>query len=172
MAADIGIYIIRARTNWDCSTFELPIPGTPSSPHPGLDPADLVFSPFIITLDNDDYKATEYRLTEVENGVQLLSFIVQFEGKSVTVSEYIQPPEFTEIPEFRQRFLDNTIKQYATIQTSNGTIFLGKQVKQNDRQLGIMLERGLIVMFNPEQELTQAEWRRLGEQFDIQKISN
>lgn len=133
---------------------------------------DLVFSPFIITLDNDEYKATEYRLTEVENGVQLLSFFVQFEGKSVTVSEYIQPPEFTEIPEFRQRFLDNTIKQYATIQTSNGTIFLGKQVKQNDRQLGIMLERGLIVMFNPEQELTQAEWRRLGEQFDIQKISN
>jgi hypothetical protein len=35
-----------------------------------------------------------------------------------------------------------------------------------------MLERGLIVMFNPEQELSQAEWRRLGDQFDIQKITN
>ena len=132
----------------------------------------LTFSPFIITLDNKDFKATDYKLAEVENGVQLLSFIVRFEGKSVTVSEYVQPPQFTEIPEFKQRFLDNAIRQYATVQTVNGTLYLGKQVKQNDRQLGIMLERGLIVMFNPEKELTQAEWRRLGDQFDIQKISN
>jgi hypothetical protein len=133
---------------------------------------ELVFSPFIVTLDNNAYEATDYKLSEVDKGVQLLSFVVRFDNKSVTVSEYVQPPEFTEIPEFRQRFLDNAIKQYATVQTANGTIYLGKQVRQNDRQLGIMLERGLIVMFNPEQELTQAEWRRLGDQFDIQKISN
>ena len=132
----------------------------------------LTFSPFIVTLDNKDFKATDYKLAEVEDGAQLLSFVVRFEGKSVIVSEYVQPPQFTEIPEFKQRFLDNAIKQYATVQTVNGTLYLGKQVKQNDRQLGIMLERGLIVMFNPEQELTQAEWRRLGDQFDIQKISN
>jgi hypothetical protein len=35
-----------------------------------------------------------------------------------------------------------------------------------------MLERGLVVIFNPETELSQAQWRRLGEQFDIQRISN
>lgn len=133
---------------------------------------DLTFSPFIVTLDNKAYKATDYKLAEVEEGVQLLSFVVHFEGKSVIVSEYMQPPQFTEIPEFKQRFLDNVIKQYATVQSVNGTIYLGKQVKQNDKQLAIMLERGLIVMFNPEKELTQAEWRRLGDQFDIQKISN
>lgn len=133
---------------------------------------DLTFSPFIVTLDNKDYKVTDYKLAEVEKGVQLLSFIVQFEGKSVTVSEYMQPPQFSEIPEFKQRFLDNAIQQYATVQSVNGTIYLGKQVKQNNKQLGIMLERGLIVMFNPEKELTQAEWRRLGDQFDVQKISN
>lgn len=132
---------------------------------------DLTFSPFVVTLDNKNYTATDYKLAEVEKDVQLLSFVVHFEGKDVTVSEYMQPPQFTEIPEFKQRFLDNVIKQYATVQTVNGTIYLGKQVKQNDRQLAIMLERGLIVMFNPERELTQAEWRRLGDQFDIQKIS-
>jgi hypothetical protein len=133
---------------------------------------DLAFSPLIVTLDNRNYEATDYKLSEVEEGIQLLSFIVHFEGKSVTVSEYVQPPQFAEIPEYKQRFLDNVIKQYATVQTSNGTIHLGKQQKQNDKQLGIMLERGLVVMFNPEQDLTQAEWRRLGEQFDIQKISS
>lgn len=133
---------------------------------------DLTFSPFVVTLDNKNYEVTDYKLAEVEKGVQLLSFIVHFEDKSVTVSEYTQPPQFTEIPEFKQRFLDNAIQQYATVQTANGTIHLGKQVKQGGRQLGIMLERGLIVMFNPERELTQAEWRRLGDQFDIQKISN
>ncbi len=133
---------------------------------------ELTFSPFLVTLDNKDYTVTDYRLAEVEKGVQLLSFIVHFEGKSVTVSEYTQPPQFTEIPEFKQRFLDNAIQQYATVQTANGSIYLGRQVKQNNKQLGIMLERGLVVMFNPEKELTQAQWRRLGDQFDIQKISN
>lgn len=133
---------------------------------------DLTFSPFVVTLDNKEYKVTDYKLATMEDGVQLLSFIVHFEGKSVTASEYVQPPQFNEIPEFKQRFLDNAIQQYATVQTANGTIHLGKQVKQGGKQLGIMLERGLIVMFNPEKELTQAEWRRLGDQFDIQKISN
>lgn len=133
---------------------------------------ELTFSPFVVTLDNKSYKATDYRLSEVETGIQLFSFVVRFDSKTVTVSEYIQPPQFTEIPEYKQRFLDNVIKQYATVQTSNGTIYLGKQQKQNDKQLGILFERGLVVMFNPDQDLTQAEWRRLGEQFDIQKISN
>lgn len=133
---------------------------------------DLTFSPFIVTLDNRDYTATNYKLSEVESEVQLLSFNVLFNKKVVTVSEYVQPPQFVEIPEFKERFLNNVIKQYATVQTANGTVYLGRQVKQNDRQLGIMLERGLIVMFNPEQELSQAEWRRLGDQFDIQKIRN
>lgn len=133
---------------------------------------ELGFSPFVVTLDNKEFKATNYKLSEVENGVQLFSYVVHFDGKSVTVSEYVQPPQFEEITEYKQRFLDNVIKQYATIQTSNGTIYLGKQQKQNNRQLGIMLERGLIVMFNPEQDLSQSEWRKLGEQFDIQKISN
>ena len=133
---------------------------------------DLTFSPFLITLDNENYKATDYKLAEVESGVQLLSFVVQSGGKNVTISEYIQPPQFTEIPEFKQRFLDNAIQQYATVQTANGTIYLGKQIKQNGKQHGIMLERGLVVMFNPASELTQAEWRRLGDQFDIQKIDS
>ena len=133
---------------------------------------DLTFSPFIITLDNEKYEATDYRLAEVDAGVQLFSFIVHFENKTVTVSEYVQPPQFAEIPEFKQRFLDNAIKQYATVQSANGTIYLGKQVKQDGKQLGILLERGLVVMFNPSSELSQAEWRRLGDQFDIQKISN
>lgn len=132
---------------------------------------ELTFSPFIITLDNEKYKAIDYKVVEVDKGVQLLSFVVLFEDKRVTVSEYAQPPQFTEIPEFKQRFLDNAIKQNGTVQTANGTIYLGKQVKQADKQLAIILERGLIVLFNPENELSQAEWRRLGDQFDIQKIT-
>lgn len=134
--------------------------------------SELTFSPFIVTLDNRDYTATDYKLSAVDTDVQLLSFKVSFEGKAVTVSEYVQPPQFVEIPEFKERFLNNVIKQYATVQTANGTVYLGRQVKQDDRQLGIMLERGLIIMFNPDQELSQAEWRRLGDQFDIQKITN
>lgn len=133
---------------------------------------DLTFSPFVVTLDNKEYKAIDYKLTEVEKGVQLFSFIVQFEGQRVTVSEYVQPPQFTDIPEYKDRFLDNVIKKTSTVQTANGTIYLGQQTKQNDKQLGIMLERGLVILFNPEKELSHSQWRRLGDQFDIQKISN
>jgi hypothetical protein len=133
---------------------------------------DLTFSPLVVTLDNRDYKATSYKLSQVEGGIQLLSFVVHFENKAVTVSEYAQPPEFVEITEYKERFLNNIIKQYATVQTANGTIYLGKQTKQGNKQLGIMLERGLVILFNPGAELTQAEWRRFGEQFDIQKISS
>jgi hypothetical protein len=89
----------------------------------------------------------------------------------VTLSEYPQPPQFNDIPEYRDRFLNNIASQYKTVQSASGVIYLGKMVKQDGRQLGIMLERGLIVFMNPERELSDAEWRQLGDLLEIRKIT-
>lgn len=133
---------------------------------------ELTFSPFVLTLDSKTYKATDYKLSEVIDNVQLFSFVVSSTHKSATISEYTQPAEFTDIPEYKERFLTNVIKQYATVQTSNGTVYLGRQQKQDNKQLGVMIEKGLIVLLNPKTELTNSEWRILGEQLEIQKISS
>lgn len=133
---------------------------------------ELTFSPFVLRLDAKGYTVTNYRAATAEDNTQIFSYIIHTNDKTITITEYSQPPQFTDIPEYKDRFLTNVIKQNATVQTSNGTIYLGKLTKQNDKQLGIMLERGLIVMMNPGEELSPAEWRRLGEQIEIQRISN
>ncbi len=98
--------------------------------------------------------------------------MIHFDGNTVTVSEYSQPPEFTEIPEYKNRFLSNVINQYDTVQTSNGTIYLGRATKQDKKQLALMIERGLLVFMSPDKDLANAQWRSIGDQFEIQKITD
>lgn len=131
----------------------------------------ITFSPFLIPVDSMQYEATDYKLSNVENNIQLLSYILTSKDGQVTVSEYPQPPQFTDIPEYKERFLANIIKQYATVQTASGTIYLGRQTKQDNKQLAIMIERGLIVLMNPQKDLTEQQWRVIGEQLEIQKIN-
>lgn len=131
---------------------------------------ELTFSPLVIPSNNKTYTTTEYKFNTAEGTVQILTYIIHTpEGVRVSVSEYTQPPEFTDIPEYKERFLTNIAKQYATVQTSNGTVYLGRMTKQDNKQLGIFLERGLIVFMSPDRELNEADWRQLGDSFEIQK---
>jgi hypothetical protein len=34
-----------------------------------------------------------------------------------------------------------------------------------------MIERGLLVFMNPDKELSEAEWRSIGDQLEIQKVN-
>lgn len=133
---------------------------------------ELTFSPFVLPVESKGFKTTDYRLTNAENNTPLLSYVITSKDVQVTISEYPQPPQFTDIPEYKERFLSNVIKQYATVQTANGTIYLGRQEKQNNKQLAIMIERGLIVLMNPAKDLTDQQWRAIGEQLEIQKIES
>lgn len=133
--------------------------------------SELTFSPFVLSLESNEFKATDYRLSQAETDVQLLSFVLTSKDIQITVSEYPQPPQFTDIPEYKERFLSNVIKQYAAVQTASGTIYLGRQEKQGNKQLAIMMERGLIVLMNPNKDLTDQQWRVIGEQLEIQRVS-
>lgn len=132
----------------------------------------LTFSPFVLPGDTKKYSVTDYKFSTAENKVQILSYLIHLKDGTITVSEYPQPPEFTDIPEYKDRFLSNVINQYDTVQTANGTIYLGRAIKQNNEQLAIMIERGLLVFMKPDKELDSTQWRNLGDQLEIQKVTS
>lgn len=144
----------------------------PTSPIPASIEKQLTFSPFILPSDVKNYTTSDYKFSTAEGQVPILSFIIHVDQTKLTVSEYTQPSEFAEIPEYKEHFLSNVINQYATVQTSNGTIYLGHMEHQANKQLGIMIERGLLVLMSPNEDLTSEQWRGLGDQLEIQKIDN
>jgi hypothetical protein len=141
------------------------------NPIPSDVQTQLTFSPLVIPKETSGFTTSDYKFTTVENNLKILSFIIATPTTSVSVSEYPQPIEFIEIPEYKDRFLTNAINQYSVVPSSNGSIYLGRAVKQDNRQLAIMIERGLLVFMNPDKELSEAEWRSIGDQFEIQKVN-
>lgn len=134
--------------------------------------SQLTFSPFVIPVDSKDFLTSNYKFSTAEGKVQILSFLIKYQNNTVSVSEYSQPPQFTDIPEYKNQFLTNVINQYSSVSTASGTIYLGKAVKQNNKQLALMIERGLLVFLSPDKKLTDAQWRSLGDQLEIQKTDN
>lgn len=140
-----------------------------TSPIPQDIKGAMTFSPFVMT-DGSGYRTSGYNFSTVEDNTKILNYIITTPSNAtVTVSQYVQPTEFTDIPEYKDRFLSNIVKQYATVQTPNGVIYLGRMAKQDDKQMAIMIEKGLLVLMNPSRELSQDEWRELGNKLDIQK---
>lgn len=129
----------------------------------------LTFTPVAPEGNDKEYSVSDYKFSTAEDNVQILSYIIKTPNNQISVSQYTQPPAFTDIPEYKDRFLDNIIKRYSTVQTANGAIYLGRATKQNNKQLGVMLERGLIVFFSPESELSESDWRKLGDQMTVLK---
>jgi hypothetical protein len=137
------------------------------SPLPEDISSELTFSPFIIE-ESEKYTSESFKLTKIDENTQLLSYIVRITaGPSVTISQHSQPPQFSDIPEYKDRFLTNIAKQYATVPTSSGTIYLGRQPKNQNKQLAIMIEKGLVVYLNPDTEMNEAQWRSLGNKLRI-----
>jgi hypothetical protein len=146
-----------------------------TTPIPASLRSQLTFSPFILPLETKDATTSDYKFTTAEGAVKILSYKIHVQNSgnnSITVSEYPEPTEFTEIPEYKDRFLTNVAKQYDVVQTANGTIYLGRLTKQGNQQLGILLERGLVVFMSPGRDLPSAQWRNIGDQLEIQKIIN
>jgi hypothetical protein len=142
------------------------------SPLPKAIRSELTFSPLVMPKTSKTFTTSDYKFDTVENNERILSYNIHFNDTTVTVSEYTQPSEFSEIAEYKDRFLSNVIKQYATVQTSNGTLYLGRLSKQNDKQLAIMIEKGLLVFLSPSKDVDEAQWRNLGDQLEVQKVTN
>ncbi len=134
---------------------------------------NISFSPLVVQSGTKGYTTSDYRVTKTENGIDILSYTILIgTGPTIRVSEYPQPQEFTDIPEYKDRFLTNVAQQYSTIATSGGTIYLGRLARQSNKQLGVMLEKGLIIFMSPDKDVTPEQWRALGDQLIIQKTNN
>ena len=133
---------------------------------------NLTFSPLVIQPGTKGYTTDDYRVTKTENSINILSYTIQTTtGSTIRLSEYPQPQEFTDIPEYKDRFLTNVAQQYSTVATSGGTIYLGRLARQNNKQLGVMLEKGLIIFMTPDKDVASEQWRALGDQLVIQKLN-
>jgi len=142
-----------------------------NNPIPSTLRSQLTFSPFVVPKDSKNYTTTDYKFITAEDKVRTLSYLIHTTSGTILVQEQSQPLEFTEIPEYKDRFLNN-MKQYDTVQTSNGIIYLGRLALQNNEQMGIMIERGLLVLMFPNKDLAAPQWRVLGDQLEVQKIAN
>jgi hypothetical protein len=100
-----------------------------------------------------------------------LSYILSIDDATVTISEYTQPSQFDDVPDFKDKFLENVIQKTTSVSTASGTIILGQQAKQQNKQLAIMLERGLVVFMNPSKTLEQKQWRTIGDALEVIKPS-
>ncbi len=134
----------------------------------------MEFSPFVISSTSSDYTASNYEYFPTEDGSRSLYFqVTAASGEKIGVTQSVQPQAFNEIPDYKTQFLTNTVQQSTTAQTSNGPIYVGQGVKENNFQIAVMLERGLIVLMRPidsSQEFDGATWRRLGEAFELEKL--
>ncbi len=142
------------------------------NPVPASVSKQLDFTPLIVPSNLDTIKTTDYKVSTVEDGTQLLTYIIHIADATVTVSEYTQPSQFSDVPDFQDKFLENVIQKTTSISTASGTIILGQQAKQQNKQLAIMLERGLVVLMNPSKTLEQKQWRTIGDALDVIKPSN
>lgn len=124
--------------------------------------ANLSFSPLVLPAQTAGYTTSDYKFNKAEDSTQILTYVIHTQdGANITVSQYEQPPQFNEIPEYKDRFLSNVAKQYDTVETPNGTVYLGRMAKQEDKQLAVMIEKGLLILMNPSKELSHDQWHDL-----------
>jgi len=129
---------------------------------------DITFSP-LVPANSSNYKATDYMIGKNESGAQILTYNLYSPAqKKVVISEQSQPQEFTDIPEYKDKFLEN--KKDATVASASGTIYLFRGTKQTNKEAGLMLENGLLIFLNPETPLSKDEWRAIGDQLSLQRI--
>lgn len=159
MLATVGVFVAWSKIN----------PKEDRNPLPETIRSSLSFSPFVIPLDSTQVVGSNYKLTSPEETAQILTFNADYAQKKIVISTQIQPDQFNDIPEYKDRFLSNVISQESTVQTLNGTIFIGKQTQNKNKPVGVMLERGLIVFIVPEDNLTELEWRAIGESLEVMK---
>ena len=70
---------------------------------------------------------------------------------------------------YKDRFLDNVTKRYATVQSSGITVYLTRPPKQN-KQVGIVIDKGLLIFMTADKDLSEDQWRRIADHLEIEKI--
>lgn len=131
--------------------------------------SDLSFSPLVPT--GNSVKTSDYKLGTAEDGTQTLGYVVTANEVRVVVNQYPQPKQFIDVPEYKERFLSSVVNQTNAVQTANGVVYIGRTDTDN-RQIAVMIERGLLIFFNPASELPDETWRTIGDSMTVEKTTN
>lgn len=143
-----------------------------TNPIPADIQSGLTFTPLVIPSDHKDIQTTNYRLSRGEDNTQLLEYTILWEENRIVVTTSVQPPQFSDIPEYKERFLSNIVQQTATVPTANGTIYLGQLSKQDNAQLGVLVERGLLLFMKPDAPLAENDWRTIGDSLMLARTNS
>lgn len=144
------------------------LPFGTANPLPESIQSTIDFSVFVVKPDSEDYSMTSIKADTAEDSTKILSYIIEAPFGNVTVSEYPQPAQFSEIPDFKDKFLNDVMQQTSTVTTTNGPVVIGRMAKQEvNKQIAVLLEKGLVVFFTPEKTLSDEEWRKLADNLVI-----
>ena len=141
------------------------------NPMPSSVSSQLEFSPLVVPANVKSPTTSDYKIGKIEEDT-VLSYVIHIDDASVTVSEYQQPSQFSDVPDFKDKFLENVIQKTSSVSTASGTIILGQQAKQKNKQMALMLERGLVIFMNPSKTLEEKQWRLIGDALDVVKTTN
>lgn len=137
--------------------------------------AKLTFTPMVLVPSEGGPTASNYQAGTVvdKDGTKTMVFsykITMSDGTVVVVGQNEQPPQFTDIKDYKEKFLSEQVQQTSSVSTAGGTIYIGRQAKQSNNQLGVIVDRGLIVFLSPARPLEQNEWRIIGDNLDVVKL--
>ena len=125
----------------------------------------LPFSPLVYV--GAEYKVSSYKYASEE---KIFSYVIKDDsGNYITVAEQVQPPQFTDIPEYKDRFLDNVTRRYATVQSSGITVYLTRPPKQA-KQVGIIIDKGLLVFMSANKDLNEDQWRKIADHLELERL--
>jgi hypothetical protein len=138
-------------------------------PVPASVSEQIDFTPLVVPVNDKTVTSTSYKVGTGEDGVRFLNYIIQIDDATVTVVESPEPTQFNDVQDFKEKFLETVIQKTTTVSTASGTIVLGQQAKQQNKQLGVMIERGLFITMNPSKTLDQKQWRTIGDALEVIK---
>jgi hypothetical protein len=135
----------------------------------------LEFSPLVIPANVTIPSTSNYQYNHIEDHgytTKIFQFDVKLDDASVHVTEQPQSSRFTDIPNYRDRFLETVIQQTTSVPTSSGVIYIGSSELAQNKQIGVMVEKGLEIYMLPSKTLDQKQWRTIGDALDIVKPTN
>lgn len=127
--------------------------------------SQLPFSPLVPTRGNG-YQSSGFKYDATE---RIFSYKVTKGSYTVVVTEQTLPPQFTEVQGYQDQFLSGVVQQSSSVQTSNGTIYIGQTGKQS-QPVGVLIGQSVLTFISPQgTNLSATQWRLLGEQLQIEK---
>lgn len=119
--------------------------------YPNPDPA--------VTVDSQSFK--------YDDRVKLLSYVINYVNRSITIAEQPTPPNFIDIPQAYDK-LTESLGEYAKFDSYYDKVSLTHPKEFKGQQSAVMNSKGTLVFAHPTNgDLTEEQWRKLFNSFEV-----